>query len=136
MSPSTPAGKDYVDARFCAVDREIVELKMTVSKWSKWFMGAMLSILGGVIFVAGFIWSVDSRADEVEKGVGDVQESVEKITDKVNDLVKTQERVKDGLDKKERRESERQDNFKKVMREAIQEALENPPPRRRKNRGE
>lgn len=123
MSPSTPAGKDYVDARFCAVDREIVELKMTVSKWSKWFMGAMLSILGGVIFVAGFIWSVDSRADEVEKGVDDVQQSVEMITDKVNNLVKTQERVKDGLDKRERRDSARADDLKETIQEAVKEAL-------------
>ena len=131
MSPSEPAGRDYVDARFDGMDKELEGLRMQVSRWSKWFMGAMLSIIGGVIFIAGFIWSVDGRADEVEQGVDDVQHSVEEITEKVKDLTKTQERLQKGLDRRERREPERQESLREAVKQTIVEVLKQHPPGRR-----
>lgn len=121
----------------CNQVKVIEEMKAKIDGWTKWWKATMVTLIAGIIAVVSFLWSVNDRADEVEDGVQDVRESVEKVTNKVTTVMDAQKKMQTTIDRQdiveEAKDRDLHFKLKKALKEVLTEDKRNSPKRRKVN---
>jgi hypothetical protein len=158
-SSPAPANKEWAEARFNALDKDvdeakaialaaktrasqvhpckqedtIMEMKKEIAGWSKWWKVTMVSIIGGILTVVGFVWNLNNEATEMKQGVQGVKEDVAEVTTQVEAVQQKQNLLQTSLDSQPQGTDHRE--LRKQLKQAIREALdEDRPARTRRNR--
>lgn len=118
-------------AEGCNQEDRLKEMAERISRWDRWWKATMVSVVAGILAVVGFVWSVQSRANEVDKRVEDVQRSVAEVTSKVTTIAEQQRGLRDGVNKQNQLDSEHRD----MLRDVLQEALDEMKQAKKKTRG-
>lgn len=110
-----------------------MEMKKEIAGWSKWWKVTMVSIIGGILTVVGFVWNLNNEATEMKQGVQGVKEDVAEVTTQVEAVQQKQNLLQTSLDSQPQGTDHRE--LRKQLKQAIREALdEDRPARTRRNR--
>lgn len=115
--------KKRAESRDCPNDGLVKEIQMNVNSWTKWWRGAMITILAGLVTAVGFAWKVNDRAADMEKGVDDVNVSVDGVTRKMATVMKTQEELQSAIQDQGYANIEDNQVLKEHLKEAVIEAI-------------
>ena len=119
------SARDRAMTHKCNKEEAIKEINDSISRWDKWWKGSIIVILFAVIGAGGFLWRVGNRAADVEHKVGEVQRSVETVTETVGTISVNQKQIQATLKRqggdRDREGRDQRALIKSAMLEALKE---------------
>lgn len=106
MAPSEQelANKEWAQARFKELDRDVMEIKSRIGQWEKWWRGIMIAVIGGILSIAIVGWALTERVTKIESGLDGVDSQVNTLSDTVDEVVDTQKEIKAKIEDRERKD--------------------------------
>jgi hypothetical protein len=108
----------------CNQLKEIEDMKAQIAGWNKWWKATVIVVIGGILTIVGFVWSVDGRADEFERGMDDVRQSVQVVTDKVGDIAENQAQMQTGFDRRDKNDSANLKGLQELLQKTIEDSMQ------------
>lgn len=105
------------DAAACRQEHTIEELKMGIQRWTRWWMGITITLLGALVSIAVMAWSAAERVTRMENGLDNVGSKIVEVSDTVDRVVTAQHELKTSLDVPTEVTTDDIDEIKRALKE-------------------